>query len=79
MVRMLDPKWGIDTQDMLNEFNRLHTRFFISGREIDGKFITRHDIKEMLPEKLGLLFDYLSFPVGGKWDISSTELRNKLL
>ncbi len=79
MVRMLDPKWGIDTQTMFKEFSSLHSRLFIGGRDIDGKFVTRDSIEKILPEDQQALFHYLTKSVSGKWDISSTELRKRLL
>jgi nicotinic acid mononucleotide adenylyltransferase len=79
MVRMLDPKWGHNVKDMLDEFSCLHTKLYISGREINGKFTTRDDIEKSLPEGQRNLFHYLSASVSGKWDISSTEIRNATL
>jgi nicotinic acid mononucleotide adenylyltransferase/nicotinamide mononucleotide (NMN) deamidase PncC len=77
MVRLLDPKWGLDIDDMFQEFRQLHTKLYIGSREIDGKMVTREDIQESLPSDLAARFHYLSYPIKGEWHISSTELRNK--
>jgi nicotinic acid mononucleotide adenylyltransferase len=76
LIRMLDPKWGIATQDLLDEFTKLNTTFFVLGRLIDGRFLTLHDIEDQFP----ILYKYQKTfePVAGRWDISSTEIRNKL-
>jgi len=79
MLRMLDPKWGVDPQVLLNELSNLHTKIFIAGREVDGKFVTINDIEKTLSPNQAALFHYIASSVSGKWNISSTELRNKLL
>ena len=79
MLRMLDPKWGVETQTLLNELNTLHTKIYIAGRKVDDKFITANDIEKTLTPNQAALFHYLTQSVSGHWDISSTELRNKLL
>ena len=82
MVRMLDPKWGIDPIDLFKGFIDLNTKLFVAGREIDGKFVTCEDILNNLLKdgKRGVwtLAMNVLMPLGGRWDISSTELRNKL-
>lgn len=82
MVRMLDPKWGLDPIDMFKEYIDLGTKLFVAGREIDGKFVTCEDILNDLLKngKRGVwaLAMNVLMPLDGRWDISSTELRNKL-
>lgn len=78
MVRMLDTKWGVDPEACLKEFTKLGTTFYISGREIDGKFISRFDIANSLPYNLQQLFTAITKPVAGHWNFSSTEIRKKL-
>lgn len=77
MVRMLDPKWGVDIQSMLEEMAHLGTTFYVSGREIDGKFTTRDDIVGSFPYNL---INYVSLfeTLEGRWDISSSQLRAQL-
>ncbi len=79
MLRMLDPKWGVDPQKLLAELNSYHTKLYLVGREIDGKFITINDIIKGLTPNQAALFHYMVMPINGKWDVSSTELRSKLL
>lgn len=76
LIRMLDPQWGIPTLDLLEEFNKLNTTFFVLGRLVGDRFVTLHDIEDQYP----ILYKYQKTfePVQGRWDISSTELRNKL-
>jgi nicotinic acid mononucleotide adenylyltransferase/nicotinamide mononucleotide (NMN) deamidase PncC len=81
MIRMLDPKWGLDINTLFQEFASLQTKLFISGRQIDDKFVTCQDILSDLRLKynsgwtqaLGIMF-----PLEGHWNISSTELREQL-
>lgn len=76
LIRMLDPQWGIPTLDLLEEFKKLNTTFFVLGRLVEDRFVTLHDIENQYP----ILYKYQKTfePVQGRWDISSTELRNKL-
>jgi hypothetical protein len=82
MVRMLDPKWGLDIGAMLDEFYNLNTKLFISSREIDGNLKTCEnildDIKANYPFKVWASAQVIMKPLKGEWNISSTELRNKL-
>jgi len=79
MIRMLDPKWGLNIKDMFEEFEERYTTLYIAGRTVDGNFTTREDIIKMLSPELKRLYLAVTRPVRGHWDISSTELRNKLL
>lgn len=77
LLNMLNPKWYADPTDiekMLEEFIELNVKFYIIGRVIDGKFITLDDIKDIYPIVKGYWSQFCS--VSGRWDISSTELRN---
>jgi len=38
MERMLDPKWGVAVEPLLNEFRALGTTFLVSDREMNGVF-----------------------------------------
>ncbi len=81
MIRMLDPKWGITPSETLNEFNKLNTKLLVSGRLVDGKFVSYTGVIDEIykkdPQLQSLAFHVLK-PVDGRVDISSTELRNKL-
>lgn len=78
LLRILDPKWGFDPIPMMHEICSLGNNFYVSGREVDGKFVTRDDIVKKIDEMapnggLGCMI----YPLNGRWDVSSTELRAK--
>ena len=82
MVRMLDPKWGLDLKEMFAEFKKLDTKLLVSGRVMGDKFVTCDDILKDMFKTDGSLWNSaqgVMLPVGGRFDISSTELRNKLV
>jgi nicotinic acid mononucleotide adenylyltransferase/nicotinamide mononucleotide (NMN) deamidase PncC len=82
MVRMLDPKWGVDLNELFIGFESLNTKLLVSGRMIGDKFVTCNDIlKDLFRTNVPLWNSAQSvmLPVGGRFDISSTELRNKLV
>lgn len=82
MIRMLDPKWGITPSELLNEFNKLNTKLLVSGRLVDGKFVSYTSILDYIdrqdPSLVSLALHVVA-PVDGRVDISSTELRNKTI
>lgn len=82
MVRMMDPKWGLNLGEMFGEFYNLNTKLFISAREIDGKLMTCEsillDIRDKLPFKDWASAQIIMKPIKGEWNISSTEIREKL-
>lgn len=78
LLRILDPKWGIDPKELIRQFINDQTTLYVSGRMVDGKFTTRDDIVNGLDPKVTKGFDMRVFQeLEGRWDISSTELRNK--
>ena len=77
LLRMFDPKWGIDTEELLKSFKALKTKFAVSGREIDGKFVGGWKAVATLPDSLYRMYADMFVEMPGRWDISSTELRNK--
>jgi nicotinamide mononucleotide (NMN) deamidase PncC len=81
MVRLFDPKWGLDIADMFVKFHNLDTKLLVAGRLIGDKFVTRDDILQDLKAKLSygdwILAGNIMKAVSGRHDISSTELRNK--
>ena len=83
MVRMLDPKWGIDASEMFSAFYDLGTKLFVASREVDGFLTTCEDIlidiKAKFPFKVWATAHALMMPLEGEWKISSTELRKKKL
>lgn len=44
LVRMLDPKWGPDPMEMMDEFRHLGVRFLVADREQDGQIISLDEI-----------------------------------
>ena len=78
MLRILDPKWGVDPYTVMSHIKGYGNEFYVSGREMDGKFITRDDIVDKLPSDYIMEFGPIIHHLEGRWDVSSTELRNKL-
>jgi len=85
MVRMLDPKWGIKSVDLFKGFIDLNTKLLVAGRVVGDKFMTCEDIQDsLLPRNGGdrgvwILASNVLLPLEGRWDVSSTELRNKVV
>lgn len=83
MVRMLDPKWGLDIKEMLGTFYEMGTKLFIVGRDVDGVFTTCEnildDIKTNHPFNVWASARIIMLPIKGEWHVSSTEIRNKSL
>lgn len=83
MVRMLDPKWGLDAGEMFAAFYDFGTKLFVASREVDGVMTTcdeiLDDIKTKFPFKVWASARIVMKPLNGEWNISSTELRKKLL
>jgi nicotinic acid mononucleotide adenylyltransferase/nicotinamide mononucleotide (NMN) deamidase PncC len=70
LVRLLDPKWGLDVPALVKEFTELGTRFYVTSRVTDGTLLTLGDIPDA-PR-------HLCIEVDGRWDVSSTELRRSI-
>lgn len=82
MVRMLDPKWGLDLTEMFKEFRKLDTKLLVAGRMVGDKFTTVDDISKDLRLASPHVWGYaqsVMLPISGRFDVSSTELRNKLV
>lgn len=77
--RILDPKWGVPTEDLLSELYKLNAKIFVNGRITSaGTFETCEDVLDRHRQlaHLGRIF----FSLGNqRWDISSTEVRNAAL
>jgi nicotinic acid mononucleotide adenylyltransferase len=73
LARMLDPAWGPAVEPMLEELAHLGTRFRVNGRMVDGQFLSPSHVVEQVPERFRSLFE----TVAGRWDISSTEVRER--
>jgi nicotinic acid mononucleotide adenylyltransferase len=67
LARMLDPKWGLAVDALVEEFRRLGTRFYVTSRVVDGSLVTLRDLPDAPKD--------LCVEVAGRWDVSSTELR----
>lgn len=78
MIRIMDPKWGLDLDQMFKEMGELRTKLYIGGRDVNGKFITRNDIESMMSPSQASAFRFLSYQIGGEYHISSTDIRNKM-
>jgi hypothetical protein len=75
LVRMLDARWGHNVEPLLEKFARLETRFRVHGRVVDGECLSAIDVIASVPERFRPLFE----PVAGRWDVSSTEARERSL
>jgi hypothetical protein len=75
LVRMLDPKWGVDVDDLLRQLTTLGTRFYVIGRLVDGAFMTCEEAIAHVPEAHRGLFVGAS----GRWDASSTAERERAM
>lgn len=76
LQRMLDPKWGPDVVDMLEEFHKLGTFFYVGERIVNGEVLT---LQKILRDSLGESEDemrWLFQSVGITGPESSTEIRN---
>lgn len=71
VARMLDPAWGPEVEAMLAEFMHLGTTFRVNARLVNGVPLTPEDLIAQVPERFRALF----VPVAGRWDVSSTDLR----
>ncbi len=69
LLSMLDPKWGLAPEALLEEFRSLGTSFLVASRLVNGVWITLEDIP--LPTEYQDMFS----PIQGRWDISSTQVR----
>jgi|GEM_PF-688520 len=70
LMRLLEPCWGYDVEEMLQDFERLDCRFHVAGRVVGERFITLKDVE--IDERYRSLF----IPLEGRRDISSSELRH---
>lgn len=71
LVRMLDTKWGYDPATMLEELVGLAPKFHVFGRNVKDGFVTAAEAVARVPERFRGRF----WPMEGRWDISSTDLR----
>jgi len=76
--RLFDPKWGTDIEKSLEEFKNLGTKFYVSDRIVDGVLLKGWDVVASMPTHLYGKYSQLFCSIAGSWNISSTELRNKL-
>ena len=80
-LRMLDPKWGLNIDEMINEFYNLGTHFYVGGRTVNGRYMTIENIMDEanLKTNTGWKLWHLIHKLHIKSDTSSTEIRNKVL
>jgi nicotinic acid mononucleotide adenylyltransferase len=75
LLRMLDPKWGIDPKAMFEEFYNLDTKFLVFGREVEGRYVTAQEAISKIPLE-GKRLTRTFRAIDGRWDVSSTVLRS---
>jgi nicotinic acid mononucleotide adenylyltransferase len=77
--RMLDPKWGVNIEDLLYELQRSGDIFVVS-RIVDGNLLTVNNVmskyEHILPIEIVPALNECVHGLPGRWDISSTEIRN---
>lgn len=73
-LRMLDPKWGPQPEQVLRDLSANGTTLLIVGRKVGDRFVSADEAIASVPES-GTLYDLK--PLVGRWDISSTELRKQ--
>ena len=78
LIRTLDPKWGVPTSKLLEGFKECGTKLYVTGRMIDDKFVSGWDAVSTLHPDLYAKYSGLFCQIDGRWDISSTEIRNKM-
>lgn len=73
--RMLDPKWGPSTLEVLEQLATYRAEFCVFGRDSGGGYRHPSDIlmKREVPEALWSMFVWLP----GSWDVSSTQIREQ--
>jgi Cytidylyltransferase-like len=78
-IRLLDPKWGINQSNLLLELEKLKTTIYVFDRMTDGKLANLADVAEKITDDnlVDLFFSIFKNTLDGRWDISSTELRNR--
>ena len=69
-LRLFDPIWGHDVDQMLAEFLTLKTHFYVQKRYVGGKVISAEDLP--IPNRYRTLFTALP---GRPINVSSTQLR----
>lgn len=74
LIRFLDPKWGQPVRQMLAEFERLHTKFLIPGRLVEGAYVRWEQVRETFSEHVQG-FEHLFIPVDYRLDMSSSQIR----
>lgn len=74
VLRMLDPRWGVDPEPLLHELQGLGTRFLVFGREVDGRFVPADAVLADVPPFVDP-YRTMFAPMPGRWDVSSTRLR----
>jgi nicotinic acid mononucleotide adenylyltransferase len=81
LLRLIDPKWGLNAKEMFDEFDRLNTVFYVFGREIDGVFVNAWEASAKIRSRLSLSpeqYATMFVPLEGRWDVSSTVVRSEL-
>jgi hypothetical protein len=76
-LRLLDPKWGVNLDQFLCYIQMHNTTIYVAERVVDGKLITASDLHTQCIKNSH--HGWSPFvPLKGHWDVSSTEVRDKL-
>jgi hypothetical protein len=72
----------LDKHDLIREFHSLDTKLFVAERLIGDKVVDFENIvndqfRDCPDDEYDMAYDIMD-DLPGRWDISSTELRNKI-
>ena len=73
LLRLFDPKWTSDIEALWSEFKELGILFYVVGRLVNGEWVAAHEAQYKAPQAYRDLF----IPLAGRWDISSTAIREE--
>lgn len=75
LERLLDPKWGPSTQDVLDGFVASSVKFYVATRTLDGVTITLDSIEQKYPVFSNYREHFIQLKT--TMGISSSEIRNE--
>jgi hypothetical protein len=72
LLRMIDPKWGPQPHQLMCDLSNNDTLLLVVGRMVGDRFVTAEEAIAAVPESATR---FLLQPLVGRWDVSSTQLR----
>lgn len=74
-LRLFDLQWGVDPKALMELLYTNNTPIYVADRMVDGKLVGDIELAKMVNQVIPGWDPFHSLK--GRWDISSTELRNK--